>query len=110
MTQVLEAFLFVSLSHSRLSDSQYLTGSYQLKDWHAGVHNVCEGTAVVVFIVCANDAWYLRHDCLTVDIMPDDQEQMERDTRYTSIFISHVALIALSLYSFEVCVSASVCV
>ncbi len=68
-------------------------------------------------LFCANDAWYRRHDCLTADLMPDDQEQMGRDTRYTSIFISHVALIALSLCSFEVCVcvcvfclSVSVCV
>lgn len=41
--------------------------------------------------------------------MPDDQEQMGRDTRYTSVFNSHVALIALSLCFFKVCVCVCQC-
>ena len=49
-SHILEAFLFVSLLHSRLSDS-VSDGSDQLKDWHTGVRHVNEGTAVFVFLL-----------------------------------------------------------
>ena len=77
--------MFVSLLHSCLSDSHYLTGSDQLKDWHAGVCQLDEGTAVVVFfIVCEHYAWYHLHDGPIVGLIPGDQGQMGRDMRYTS--------------------------
>lgn len=50
-SRVLKALLFVSLQHSRLSDSQYLTGSDQLKDWHADVRHINKATDVVVFLL-----------------------------------------------------------
>lgn len=77
-SHVLEPFLFVALLHSGLSESQYLTGSDQPKDWHAGVRQRGHSCGCVL-IVCANDAWYYLHDCLK----PGDQEQMVRDTRCT---------------------------
>lgn len=40
---------------------------------------------------------------MTVVLVLVDQEQMERDMRYTSPSFSHVALISLSLCSSEVC-------
>lgn len=47
-SRVLKAFLFVSLLHSSLYDAHLLTGSDQLKDWHAEMHQASKDTDVVV--------------------------------------------------------------
>lgn len=78
-SHILEAFLFVSLLHARLSDS------VSDREWSAQrlAHRSasCQQghSCVRVFIVC-----YHLHEGLTVNLMLGDQEQMGSDTRYTS--------------------------